>query len=381
MNIELNGATTAPQRRAAAPTLTSGQLPASPDGERLLLVLKANEQIVRDWDLLEGRSFWGDGAAGLFGVMPDPGTPDWWLQRIHHADRPSVTASFQTFLASHEPRWAAEYRILSEGGASRSVEDRCFAVRDKEGEACRIVGAIRDVTSQNRAAETLRTAQMEAAHLSRLSAMSAMASTLAHELNQPLTVVTGYISGCRRIIKQDAPDLIQLARGLEAAEAGAHHAAGTVKRLRELVHHSDAPRTTGDLADLIENAWAVTQAKLRLDRVGLDLRCHGGVPVSVDRVEIQQVLISIMRIAAEPLHAGGRLVVAVDPRADNLVEICITAELANDPAELMAPSKIDDLGFDLSICRTIVEAHGGRIGRIDGHRGSPGYALTLPLEA
>src|SRR5690606_19630629 len=98
------------------------------------------------------------------------------------------------------PRWSAAYRFRKIDGGYAYVYDRGFIIRNEEGKAIRAVGAVVDLTERRRAEAELRRTQAELIHVSRLSAMGTMASTLAHELNQPLTTVTSYVRGCRRLL-------------------------------------------------------------------------------------------------------------------------------------------------------------------------------------
>ena len=124
-------------------------------------------------------------AMAPLGRRPD----SWWHERVHPEDRPLVLQSLKAAIEGDARRWTGTYRFRSDDGSYADMVDRGFIIRDDEGRAIRAVGAMTDLTEQHRAEAEIRRMQAELVHVSRLSAMGAMASTLAHELNQPLTAL------------------------------------------------------------------------------------------------------------------------------------------------------------------------------------------------
>lgn len=231
-------------------------------------------------------------------------------------------------------------------------------------------GFIRDLTERQRAELRLKELQSDLIHVSRVSAMGTMASTLAHELNQPLTAIANYLEGARDLL--DQPDEERLALVREAVEEGASEAlrAGhIVRRLRDFVSRGEVQQTVEHLPQLIDEAarLALIGARERGVRAFFDLD-PAAERVVVDRVQIQQVLVNLLRNAVEALgdRAVRDITVSTRREAKGMVRVSIadTGPGIDPNIELFqafSSSKERGMGLGLSICRTIVEAHGGRI--------------------
>lgn len=249
-------------------------------------------------------------------------------------------------------------------------------------------GFVRDLTEQQRAELRLREMQSELIHVSRLSAMGTMASTLAHELNQPLTAIANYLEASRDLL--DDPDPERLAMVHEAVTESAREAlrAGSiVRRLREFVARGEVQERAERLPELIEDAsrLALVGARERGVRFfqELDPNCE---MVMVDRVQIQQVLVNLLRNAVEAL-AGAPvrdILLSTAPEGDTMVRVSISdtgpgldEAVADRLFAAFTTTKSDGMGLGLSICRTIVEAHGGRIWHEPYPEGGATFHFTL----
>ncbi|MBN8814414.1 MAG: PAS domain S-box protein [Sphingomonas sp.] len=275
------------------------------------------------------------------------------------------------YLATGERRIIGIGRIVVGQRRDGSEFPMELSVGETHSEGHRIfTGFIRDLTDQQRAELRLKELQSELIHVSRVSAMGTMASTLAHELNQPLTAIANYMEGARDLLDRLDGDTLPLIR--EAVEEGAAEAlrAGSiVRRLRDFVARGEVEKRFEDLPNLIDEAarLALTGARERGVRTFFDLAPDAG-RVVVDRVQIQQVLVNLLRNAVEALRdrpvrditiataraANGMVLVSVEDKGPGI-----------DPAielfQAFSASKKGGMGLGLSICRTIVEAHGGRI--------------------
>lgn len=235
----------------------------------------------------------------------------------------------------------------------------------------------------------LQRAQAELIHVSRLSAMGAMASTLAHELNQPLTATSNYIRGCRRLLaKSRADDLAPAVEAMAAAEAAAERAAQIVRRLRRLVFRGHIETKPERLRDLVDASFEQALADTSLMPVHRQVEIEADAEwVDVDAVQIQQVLINLIRNAAESMaeSAWRQIIVSARPDTQSLVEVSVMDTGPGVPDNVREAlfasfhtTKAEGMGMGLSICRTIIEAHGGRIWAEQGELGGATFCMTLP---
>jgi two-component system sensor kinase FixL len=359
--------------------------------ERYRLAARATSDAIWDIDLLADTIEWSGSESSFFGYPPEisPTSMAWWTERVHHEDRERVWSSFERALAGTAEHWAENYRFLCANEEWADVYDRGFIIRDEDGRAIRVVGAMSDFTERRRARSELQRMQAELVHVSRLSAMGAMASTLAHELNQPLTAVASYIRGGLRLLEKayrsPSPDILS---ALESAEASALKAGQIVRGLRELVSRGIVTVKAEDLPRLIQEASVLAfideQAQGVTHKVELDPAARW---VQADGIQVQQVLINLVRNAIEAMAGGPRreIVIATRPGADHMVEVSVADSgpgLSPEAREaLFSPfrsRKAEGMGIGLSISRTIVEAHGGRIWADDGLVEGAVFRFTLP---
>jgi PAS domain S-box-containing protein len=361
--------------------------------ERYRLAAMATNDAIWDCDLIADVIDWSDDAAAILGssVAPLGRTPgSWWRDRVHPDDKAGVLHGFDEAILGRDRRWSATYRFLRDDGGYADIFDRGFIIRDEDGRAVRAVGAMADLTERHRAEAEIRRMQAELIHVARLSAMGTMASTLAHELNQPLAALGNFISGAKRIARREGIDHPALGEALDAAEAGALRAAEIVRRLRELVSRGTVSVMVEHLPRLIEDATVL--AFLDEDALGVRHRLDldpAATWVRADRVQIQQVLINLVRNAVEAMEGRAVKEVVISTRAigRDLVEIAVAdsgaglggADVASLFSQFMTTKK-GGMGIGLPISRTIVEAHGGKIRGEDRTDGQPGavFRFTLP---
>lgn len=250
-------------------------------------------------------------------------------------------------------------------------------------------GFIRDLSERQETETRLQEIQAELVHMSRFTALGEMASTLAHEINQPLTAITNYLKGCKRLLEKSSdPAARTVADAVDLAGEQALRAGQIIRHLRDFVTRGESARRIENLPKLLEeaSALALVGAKEKGVRVTFDLDPVAAT-VLVDRIQIQQVVLNLIRNAIEAMDGCSIRELAIRSRAgpsDGLVELQVEdsgSGIADDVwPRLFQPfvtTKSQGMGVGLSICRTIVESHGGRIWADRNAGGGTTFHLTL----
>lgn len=287
-----------------------------------------------------------------------------------------------------------EQRIIGSGRVvvARRKDGSEFPMELSVGEADSgngriFTGFIRDLSDQQRAERRVRELQDELIHVSRLRAMGTMASTLAHELNQPLTAIAAYLEAARRLISQAARDGTRVEEAMDTAAREAVRAGDIVRRLRSFVARGENERRVEPLVPLIEDASRLALTGARECGIRAFHRFDPAAEhVFADRVQVQQVLVNLIRNAVDAMEGAAIADLTITTRLDGeMIRISVIDTGSGLPSEQMsrlfeafATTKADGLGLGLSISRTIVEAHGGRIWAEAGAPSGSIFHFTLP---
>lgn len=275
---------------------------------------------------------------------------------------------------------------LRKNGAVFPME---LAVGETKGPNRSYTGFIRDLTERQATEARLQELQSELVHVSRLTAMGEMASTLAHELNQPLSAIANLLTGSRRLMDRGRPeDQAKVRDAIDRASEQALRAGDVIHRMREFVRRGASERDVESLSELVEDARALALIGVREHqaevRIALDPAADA---VFADRVQIQQVLVNLIRNAVEAMEdlPVRRLLVTSRVIEDGAVEVAVAdtgAGVDDDFRErLFQPfmtTKAEGMGVGLSISRSIIEAHGGRIWADANPGGGTVFRFTLP---
>lgn len=249
-------------------------------------------------------------------------------------------------------------------------------------------GFIRDLTERRRTEERLEALQSELIHVARVSAMGTMASTIAHELNQPITAIANYAETVRDMLADPSPaDFPLMREALDETAREALRAGHIVRRLRDFVARGEVEKTIEVLPALINEAsvLGLMAAREKGVETQFDLDPYAS-PVFVDKVQIQQVVINLIRNACEAMSdsAPRRLTVATRPDQPGFVRVSVSdtgpgidAGIADQLFTAFVSTKSEGMGLGLSICRTIVEANGGRIWVEPREGGGTAFHFTL----
>jgi two-component system sensor kinase FixL len=249
-------------------------------------------------------------------------------------------------------------------------------------------GFVRDLTERQQTEARLQELQAELVHVSRLTAMGEMASALAHELNQPLSAIANYLRGGRRLLEDDTGERAGVLRtAMEKAAEQALRAGQIIRRLRDFVARGESERRVEDVRKLVEeaSALALVGAKDRGMRVRFAFDPQGEF-VLADKVQIQQVLLNLIRNAVESMEETEHRELIISTAANGgMVEVSvadtgvgIAAEISEQLFQPFITTKRQGMGVGLSISRTIIEAHGGSIAPRPNPDGGTIFSFTLP---
>jgi two-component system, LuxR family, sensor kinase FixL len=249
-------------------------------------------------------------------------------------------------------------------------------------------GFVRDLTEQQATKRRIEDLQAELLHASRLSVMGQMASAMAHELNQPLTAVVNYLEAGRNLLERDPLPRDRIEDLIHRAVLQAERAGDVIRHLRQFARKGETDRRAKNLNTLVEEALALALVGARQSgvRVTLDLD-HSLAPVAVDAVQIQQVLLNLVRNAVEAMEHVDRRELHVATRCSgDTAEITvadtgpgIAPELAERLFQPFATTKQGGMGLGLSISREIVEAHEGELSAEPRSAGGTVFRVSLPL--
>ena len=308
-------------------------------------------------------------------LMPNPyrDAHDGYLHRYMHTGERRIIGIGRVVVG--ERRDGSTFPMELAVGEMRSGDRRFFT------------GFVRDLTERQATERRLQDVQAELVHVGRLTAMGEMASALAHELNQPLSAIANYVKGSVRLLDEEPVDKETLKGALTKAGEQALRAGQIIRRLRDFVGKGEAERRIENLPQLLEEAGALAMVGAKEQGVRLRFDVHRGVGlVLADKVQIQQVVLNLMRNAIDAMEDTPRrdLLVRARPAPDDMVDVSvsdtgpgISPEVADQLFQPFITTKRQGMGIGLSICRTIVEAHGGRIWVERNPQGGTIFHFTL----
>jgi len=290
-----------------------------------------------------------------------------------------------------------ERRIIGIGRTvtARRADGSLFPIDLKIGEAkigdhFLFTAFMRDLTEQRRNESRMKALQAELVHFSRLSSVGTMASALAHELNQPLTVVTNYLEAARDLLNSPDPETMDMVQeALNEAAKQSVRAGQIVRKLRDYVSRGEIEKRPTQLVPLIGDAVALIQAEMSSMNGEIDVSVEEGISdIMADPIQIQQVIINLVRNALEAMEgqdgpkveiraatvSGGLAMVTIEDNGPG-----IDREVADQLFKPLASSKSTGMGLGLSICKTIVEAHGGTIEAMPMETAGTRFVFTVEL--
>lgn len=299
----------------------------------------------------------------------------------------SQTSGHEELLAGRRGRYTDDSVEVYSASVQRwfEVQHRMLAWTD--GRRVRLQVS-RDITERRKHEEESRIQQEKIQLTSRLTTMGEMASSLAHELNQPLTAISNYSMGAVAMVKAGQTDLNKLLPALEKAASQAERAGKIISRIREFVKRSEPRRQSIEIQEVIDNAISLAEIHARKRQVRIICEIPSVLPkVLADPILIEQVLLNLIKNGLEAMDESSPETLKIRLNIlDGHIQIDVIDRghgLA-DPERLFEPffsTKSEGLGMGLNICRTIIESHHGRLWAEKNQEGGTIFCFTLPCAA
>jgi hypothetical protein len=309
----------------------------------------------------------------IWGFDPAQGVPSRKavLQRIHPDDRDRLNAEVERALGEKK-RYSTAYRIVLPDGTVKHLESIGQPVFSTNGELVEVVATQIDVTERKRAEEAYREAQLELAHANRVATMGHLTASITHEVNQPITAAVTYALAARRFLSAEPPNLHEVDDALSLIVKEGNRAGEVVGRIRALIKKAPARKDAVEINDAILEVIALTRTEAANNSVAVRTQLAEGLPrVEGDRVQLLQVLLNLIINAIEAMRDVGEqereLLISSRNEPDGVAVEVRDSGPGFAPAafervfEAFYTTKPDGLGLGLSICRSIIEAHNGRL--------------------
>ena len=340
----------------------------------------------------EGKESWmSEKGRAIFNFESDePLSRELFLSRVHPEDRIATDEAIERARAASQA-FEVEYRLLRPDGETRWLISRGRYLRNDRGEVSELIGVAIDITAQFKADLQLQLQREEMAHMSRVSSMGELAASLAHELNQPLSAIASNAAAGRRFLMQGFPDLKMFDELLADVATDARRAGDIIHGIHNFVRKSEGTRRPVNLNEIIREVLRLLDSDLLARATSVETRLAPNLPmVDADPVNLQQVLLNLLMNSIEAMQpksaAKRRILISTRCEADSVVTSVwdYGGGLPKDnPDKIFThfySTKPDGMGMGLTIVRSIVEAHGGKLGAENADGGAR-FFFSLPVAA
>jgi two-component system, LuxR family, sensor kinase FixL len=344
------------------------------------------------WSInFEGKESWmSDKGRAIFNFGPDEDlSRELFLSRVHPEDRNAVGEAIERARASWQT-FEFEYRLLRPDGETRWLISRGrYVGNDREG-ANELIGVAIDITGQVNADLQLRLQREEMARMSRMSSMGELTASLAHELNQPLTAISSNAAAGRRLLAHGSPDLKMFEELLADVATDARRAGDIIHGIHHFVRKGEGRRRRVDLNEIVRDVLRLLHSDLLGRGTAVETQLAPNLPpVEADPVQLQQVLLNLLMNSMEAMHdtsAGSRrVVVCTAGEPSSTVKVSVrdygSGLPEGDVDKIFThfySTKPNGMGMGLTIVRSIIEAHGGKLWAENADEGAR-FLFTLPV--
>ena len=339
-----------------------------------------------------GELFWSQEEWRIFGLDPKKTELSYqlFLNMVHPDDRSSLEMISASAVRSAKP-YDIPFRVILNDGSIKHLHSVGNPVLHEFGQVREYIGVTMDVTDRKRAEATLQEAQSELARVARLTTMGEFAASIAHDINQPLTAIVAQAQAARRWLNRDVPNLVKAQECITSAVNAANRASEVVTRIRGLLRDDKPEYLAVDINSVIRDVLTLTNTTLQARDVSVRTRLPAELPpVRGDRIGLQQVIMNlitnstdamssitdrsrILRIESQ-IEASGSVLVAVADAGTGF-----NPSIADRIFDPLFTTKPTGMGLGLSICRSIIEAHGGRLWASPGSPHGAVFQFTMPI--
>jgi PAS domain S-box-containing protein len=314
-----------------------------------------------------------------------------WSSIVHPDDLGRYVSEWRNALATGEPT-ESEARMRTAESKHRWMLVRNVPLRDAPGKIIKWYGTGIDIEDRRRAEESLRQAQADLAHVNRVTTMGELTATLAHEVNQPIAAASINANVCLRLLKRDEPDLEEASRAATRMVGDVNRAAEVISRVRQFFRKGSPLREPVDLNELIRGMTGILRNELSQHSIGVRMELAADLPpVMADRVQLQQVLMNLMMNGIDAMKSvnGIRQLSLISERGEDSVLLVavedtglgLPVEQADQIFTAFFTTKSYGTGMGLSISRSIIESHGGRLWAGARPECGASFRFTLPAAA
>jgi two-component system sensor kinase FixL len=352
-----------------------------------LLDLTHDTVFVRDMN--DVITYWNRGAEELYGFRRDEAigkVSHELMQTVFPVPLDEITAELL-----RTGRWEGDLIHARRDGTRVTVSSRWSLQRDERGRPVATMETNNDITERNQAQNALRLAEAELAHINRVMTLGELTASIAHEVNQPLAGIVTNGAACLRWLGREPPELDEARSAVESMISDGMRASDVVQRLRALSKKTELNKVRLNINGVIDDVIRLVQREALDNLISLRLELASALPLVLgDRVQLQQVIINLVMNGMEAMAAitGGPRELVIRSRRHEDEQVLIEVQDAGvgiDPENVdrlfnaFFTTKSDGMGMGLSICRSIIEAHGGRISASRNAGAGATFQFTLPL--
>ena len=340
------------------------------------------------WNVSTNQHFWSNETFRIFEYeITTEVTLQLILDRVHPQDIPLVTQAIAQAAEARDLDY--ECRLLMPGGSVKHLHIIGHGIRDEDGQL-EYIGAVQDVTQRKLSEEALGNVRSELARVARVTSFGALTASIAHEVNQPLSGIITNASTCLRMLAADPPNVDGALETARRTIRDGHRASDVIARLRTLFSKKDATTEVVDLNEATREVIALLRSELQRSQVILRPELADDLPaVAGDRVQLQQVILNLLLNAAEAMSSVDdrprQLVIRTERDGGDQVRLTVQdagvgfqPQSMNKLFEAFYTTKSGGMGIGLSVSRSIIESHHGRLWATPNDGPGASFSFSIP---